>query len=92
MDFKSRYVQVLRDQDPKLFRELVKTNKIDQYLQEKSLEAHELLETLLAPEPKGPDGLPRDPQAQRLAEERVMAQMLDFPQSDPTQMSEARIS
>lgn len=79
MDFKSQYVQALRDHDPKLFRELVKTRQIDQYLQEKSLEAHKLLDDLLAGEPKGVDGLPKDPQALRIAEERVKSQMLEFP-------------
>ena len=85
MDFKARYVQELRDKDPGLFRELVKTKQIDQYLQAKSAEAHGLLAQLVASEPKGPDGLPRDPQALRLAEERVWAQMLDFPSTDPSQ-------
>lgn len=78
MDFKSRYVQELRDKDPALFRELVRSHQIDQFLQQKSAEAHALLEQLLAPEPKGPDGLPKDPQALRLAEERVFAQMTEF--------------
>jgi hypothetical protein len=37
---------------------------------------------LLANEPMGPDGLPRDLQALRLAEEIVMSQMLEFPVTD----------
>lgn len=88
MDFKSQYVQALRDRDPGLFRELVKTGQIDQHLQDKSLEAHRLLDDLLAPEPKGPDGLPKDPQALRLAEERVKSQMLDFPVPEKDQNPE----
>ena len=79
MDFKSQYVQALRDKDPGLFRDLHRRDQLDAFLQEKSAEAHRLLDDLLAPEPKGPDGLPKDPQALRLAEDRVRSQMLDFP-------------
>ena len=102
MDFKSQYVQALRDHDPVLFRDLVKRGQMDAYLQEKSLEAHRLLADLLAAEPKGPDGFPKDPQAERLAEERVKSQMLDFslpekdqnpePPDDLTRMSRASTS
>ncbi len=88
MDFKAPYVQVLRLRDPKLFMELRRTNKLDDYLQEKSREAHELLAQLLAGEPKGVDGFPKDPQAERLAEERVMAQMMDFPVPEKDQRPE----
>jgi hypothetical protein len=78
MDFKAQYVRLLREHEPKLFRQLVKDGQIDQYLQTKSLEAHKLLDDLLTSEPKGSDGMPRDLQALRLAEERVKAQMFDF--------------
>ena len=64
---------------PSMFVELCRSGKLDLHLQDKSLEAHMLLDQLLASEPKGVDGLPKDPQALRLAEERVLGQMLDFP-------------
>jgi hypothetical protein len=62
-----------------MFMELCRSGQLDKYVQERGLEAHALLDQLLASEPKGVDGLPKDIQAQRLAEEQVMAQMLDFP-------------
>jgi hypothetical protein len=75
MDFKSQYVHRLRALDPIFFRQLMRTGQIDDHLQRKSEEAHQLLEELLASEPQGPDGLPRDLQAQRLAEEYVIEVM-----------------
>lgn len=62
-----------------MFVELWRSGQLDQHVQEKGIEAHALLDQLLASEPKGIDGLPKDPQAPRLAEEIVLGQMLDFP-------------
>ncbi len=88
MNFKGTYLQALRERDPKLFMELRRNGQLDKHLQDKSQEAHGLLEQLVAHEPKGVDGLPKDPQAQRLAEERVMSQMLDFPVPEKEQHPE----
>lgn len=88
MEFKAQYLHLMREREPKLFRQLVKSGQIDQYVQEKAVEAYRLLDDLLASEPKGPDGLPRDLQAQRLAEERVKAQMFDFPVPEKDQNPE----
>ena len=82
MNFKAPYVFAMREHAPKMFVELCTSDRPDQHLQEKSVEAHALLEQLLAPEPKGVDGLPKDPQALQLAEERVLAQMLESPPPD----------
>ena len=79
MNFKGPYLFAMRSRAPKMFVELCRSDLLDQHLQEKSVEAHALLEQLLAREPKGIDGLPKDPQALRLAEEIVLGQMLDFP-------------
>ena len=79
MEFKGRYMRAMRERAPKMFVELCRSGRLDEHVQEKSQEAHELLHHLLASEPKGVDGLPKDVQAERLAEERVLAQMLDFP-------------
>jgi len=85
MEFKSIYVHALRDNNPALLRDLVRNGQLEAHLQAKSAEAHELLNQLLASEPKGPDGLPKDQQAQRLAEERVLAEMLEFPEETPSE-------
>lgn len=65
-----------------MFKELCRSGRLDEHLQEKSMEAHALLDQLLASEPKGVDGLPKDPQTERLAEEQVLYQMLDFAQPE----------
>ena len=82
MEFKGPYLFAMRERAPKMFKELCRSGRLDEHLQEKSVEAHELLDQLLASEPKGVDGLPKDLQALRLAEEIVLAQMLDFPASE----------
>ena len=80
MDFKGPYLNAMRDNDPGLFMALRRNGTLDQFVQEKAVEAYNYLDEMLANEPKGPSGLPLDGQASRLAQERVMAQMLDFPQ------------
>ena len=88
MDFKGPYLQAMAQQAPRLMRELHRTGKLDAYVQDRSLEAHQYLEQALASEPKGPSGLPLDQQAARLAQERVMGQMLEFPVPEKDQTPE----
>jgi hypothetical protein len=88
MEFKGRYLNALRDNDPKLFMALRRSGQLDAHVQAKGLEANELLQQMLAQEPKGPNGLPLDPQAYRLAQERAMAQMLEFPTPESEQTPE----
>ena len=79
-------MQAMRQQAPQMFNELARSDQLEAHVQKKSEEAHQMLRDLLAPEePKGVDGLPRDPQAQRLAEERMLGEMLDFPQPESQQ-------
>jgi hypothetical protein len=82
MHFKGPYLLAMRERAPRMFNELARSGQLDDHVQKKSEEAHARLEELLTPEPKGVDGLPRDPQALRLAEERVLGEMLDFPVPD----------
>lgn len=79
MEFKGSYLFAMRERAPKMFTGLCRSGELDRHLQAKTEEAHALLEQLLANEPKGVDGLPKDPQALRLAEERVLGEMIDFP-------------
>lgn len=81
MEFKGRYLFAMRSQAPKMFAELCRSGQLEQHVQDKSMEAHALIDQLLADEPKGVDGLPRDVQALRATEERVLAEMLVFPSS-----------
>jgi hypothetical protein len=70
MDFKARYIQGMRNKAPKLFMELRRKGLMDQFLQERSVEAHRLLGEI-----KNGDNLA----SEREAEEQVSAVMLDFP-------------
>jgi hypothetical protein len=90
MNFKGPYLQAMRQQAPQMFNELARSGQLDDHVQKKSEEAHALLEQSLEPEPKGVDGLPRDPQALRLAEERVLGEMLDFPVADDLAVPRSR--
>jgi hypothetical protein len=82
MEFKGPYIFAMRERAPKMFVKFCRSGQLDQHVHDKSVEAHALLERLLADEPRGIDGLPQDLQALRLAEERVLAQMLDFGESE----------
>jgi len=82
MEFKGRYLFAMRAQAPKMFVALCRSGQLEQHLHDKSAEALELLGQVLAAEPKGIDGLPKDLQPLRLAEERVMAQMPGFLNGD----------
>ena len=88
MNFMGPYLQAMRQRAPGMFNELAKAGKLETFAHDRSLEAHALLHQLLGPEPKGVDGLPKDPQALRLAEERVMGEMLDFPVPEKDQHPE----
>jgi hypothetical protein len=86
--FKGQYLMAMRQRAPKMFVELCKSGQLDHHVREKSVEAHALLDQLLANEPKDVAGLPKDLQASRIAEEMVMAQMLDFAPSDTSELAE----
>jgi hypothetical protein len=78
MEFKTPYVLAMREQAPKMFMELVRSGKIEDHLQDKSMEAHRMLQELLASAPKDPDGRPQM-EAARAAEEIVRATLIEFP-------------
>lgn len=82
MEFKLAYLNAMRDQAPKMFNELRRTGAMDVHLQKKGEEAMRLRDELLANEPKGPSGLPKNLTAQRLAEEIVFKQLIEFPPDD----------
>ena len=84
MEFKEPFLLAMRERDPKLFQALSRSGRLDQFLQQKSLEAHQLLKEIMEQEPKD------DPQAERLAQERVFAIMLDFPVPESEQNPEMK--
>jgi len=87
MEFKGPYLFSMREQAPKMFMELRRSGKLDQHLQEKSEEAHRLLEELLKGKPKDSHGL-YDPADKREAEEIVRHQLIEFPTPEKDQNPE----
>jgi hypothetical protein len=77
VDFKVPYVLAMREQAPQMFRELRQSGKLDEFLQERSVEAHHMLKELLAQRPKDRDGLSYTSD-RRWAEEVVLHHFLDF--------------
>ena len=77
MEFKLPYAQAMRQQAPQMFIQLCRANLLDKHLQQKSQEAHQMLDQLLGPV-RARHG--RVSMAQeREAEEIVRATMIDFP-------------
>ena len=56
MEFKEPYVLAMRDQAPRLLRELSRTGALQAHLNAKSREAHRLFEKLTEHMPKLPNG------------------------------------
>lgn len=79
MDFKGPYLEAMRDQAPAMFNRLNRTGALDKFVQDRSVEAHELYEKLTKGEARTQSGVVIDPQARQNAEEQVRAVMLDFP-------------
>lgn len=79
MEFKLIYLRAMAERAPAMFRQLKEAGELDDHVAQKTIEAHRMLESLLADEPKYPGGVPKDLQAKRLAEEQVIASFLDFP-------------
>ena len=76
-DFKSLYVNALRDQNPKEFQRLRRLGQLEQHLEEKSLAASALYRDLVAGAPRDPGGAVKQPW-RREAEEQMLSQMLEF--------------
>lgn len=72
MDFKTPYLLAMREQAPKLFMELRKSGRLDQFLQQKAIEASRLKDEILKGK-KNPSL-----QDERTAEEIVFSQMIEF--------------
>ena len=82
MEFKHPYLLAMREQAPKMFNQLRKTGAMEAHLQEKSEEAHKLLEYLTVDAPKLPNGLTKQPYL-REAKEQVLATLIEFQSEAP---------
>ena len=76
MDFQIPYVMAMREQAPKMFMALTRAGELQEHAREKSVEAHRLLEELLADE--------------REAEEIVRGMLIEFPESQKNQSDRSR--
>ena len=84
MEFKGAYLQAMRDQAPKMFMDLRRSGKLDQFVQEKSMQAHQMLDEILRSQTRDKNS-PPTMQQEREAEEQVRALMIEFP---PPEVSE----
>ena len=87
VDFKSIYVQAMRERAPELFKELRKAGRKSEFLQKQSEAAHQMRDELLEGKPKNPEGRPMMAD-ERWAEEIVLAHFLDFPVPEKDQNPE----
>lgn len=88
MEFKSAYLNAMREQAPQMFNELRRSGRLDEYVQQKTVEAYGMLSDLLAKEPKDSAGQPRNLAALKAAENQVLSSMLEFPQKPDPEMAE----
>jgi len=65
------FILAMRERAPKLFKELSKSGKLDEFVQLKTMQAHRLFLDLTKDAPKGSGGSPAQPW-RREAEEQVM--------------------
>ena len=79
MEFKEAYVLAMRDQAPRMLRELNKTGALQALLNAKAKEAQAMFDELTARLPKLPNGVVRDPAARQEAERQVLAALIEFP-------------
>ena len=77
MELRRILMEALADSDPKEFNRLSRSNQLEPWIQAKGKAAMELFDQLTKDQPKTQDGVVRDPQARRTAEETVIAQMVE---------------
>jgi len=79
MEFKLPYLLAMREHAPKMFNELRRSGALDEHVAMKAKEAYSIYQSLIAGAETLPNGIPRDLQVMRSAEEQTLAVMLDFP-------------
>ena len=84
LNFRTAYLQAMRDQAPTMFKELRRTGAMDAFLDKKAEEARALFAELTKGLPTLPSGALADPVAERQAAEQVFAQLIAFPPANET--------
>ena len=87
MNLTSTYLPAMREQAPKMFMELRRAGKLDEFLHQREVEAAEMLKGLLANKPKNKWGN-YSLADEREAEEIVRAQLIEFPIQEMDQRPE----
>jgi hypothetical protein len=82
VEFKTPYLLAMRERDPQLFNALRRNGEMNRHLQQKSEQAHQLLEEILKHDPK--PSLPK----MREAEEIVLATLIEFPADNEREPSQ----
>lgn len=79
LNFRTAYLQAMRDQAPAMFQELRKTGALEAHLDRKEAEAKAMYRDLTAGLPTLPSGALRDLKAESEATEQVMGTLIEFP-------------
>lgn len=87
MEIKLPYALAMREADPKGFNQLVRSGKMDDHLHQISLEAHQMLDNLLADKPRDSHGQVSQADV-AVAEEIVRATLIEFPTPEKDQNPE----
>jgi hypothetical protein len=89
MEFRLPYMEAMRAQAPTMFKELSRSNQLEQFVALKAREASNLFKELTKDAPKLPSGYPEQPFA-REAEEAVLSQLIQFPSTESEQRDQVR--
>lgn len=79
MQFKSTYLLAMRQQAPKMYRELLRSGEMEEFLDLMNAEAHKMYHQLTEHEPKLPNGVVASPSANRDAERAILNALIEFP-------------
>lgn len=79
LNFRTAYLQAMRDQSPTMFRELRRTGAMEAHLDRKAEEARAMFAQLTEGLPRLPSGALANPQDEQRATELVMQTLIAFP-------------
>lgn len=79
MEFKTAFLEAMRQNSPREFNRLARTGELEALLQAKMEEAYRMLDELLVDVPRAENGAPRDVQAVHEAERLVLETLIESP-------------
>lgn len=85
LNFRTAYLQAMREQAPAMFNELRRSGAMDAHLNKKAAEAQAMFRQLTEGAPTLPgSGVLADPQTEREATEQVFGTLITFPPANAT--------